>query len=263
MLIQGIRLVGVWNEMTETHSQAAGTFGIDGEDLTGCLANIVLNRVTILQGQDGAGDIWGSARNVTYQYSAFLRNLHPVTISHAPGGEPAQARKNLSIHHNLFAYSHERTPQIRGCNSMVNLEQNIMHQWDAYGFGGGYGTRIRCRNGGCPDSINMIGNHYTTASVSPSQALILGETSGNDTDQIIIAPQVYMSENFLPPENVDFGAALVEFPRDPQAAVTFIPKNDWIDKLLPFIGAPFRKADENQIFSEVSSQIAQDMSGSP
>lgn len=258
VLIQGIRLQGVWSEQTEAHSQAAGTFGVDGEDLTGCLENIVLNRVTIIKGQDGAGDIWGSARNITYQYSAFLRNLHPATISHAPGGEAAQARKNISIHHNLFAYSHERTPQIRGCNSGLNLEQNIMHQWDAYGFGGGYGTRIRCRNGGCPDKINLIGNHYTTASVSPSQAVILGETSGADPDQIMIAPQVFMSGNFLPPKNVDFGTALTEFPRDIQGVVTLIPKTDWLENLLPKIGAPFRTQDENQIFTEVEQRLAQD-----
>jgi len=100
VLIQGIRLEGVW-EGDRVHSNSAGTFGLDGENIPGCLENVVVNRVTIVRGQDGAGDIWGSARNVTYQYSAFFWNFHPSSISHSPGGELEQARENVSLHHKM------------------------------------------------------------------------------------------------------------------------------------------------------------------
>ena len=258
VLVQGVRLVGVWTRDTTDHSQNAGIFGLDGEDLVGCLNKIVLNRATIIDGQDSAGDIWGSATNVTYQYTAFFHNYHPNTMSHWPGGEESQRRENVSIHHNLYAYSHERNPQIRGNTRNFNYDQNIIHLWDAYGFPGGYGVRVRCRNGGCPENYNFTENHWTTASGSPADALILGDVRGADPDEALIAPELYMSGNFLPPENVDWGTALFEFPRPTIAEVTLFADNELVSQVLPNIGVPYRTSEEEAIFAEVGAQIQQD-----
>ena len=259
VLIQGIRSVGVWDGDTEDTSNNATTFGLDGEDLTRCLNNVVANRITVTNAQDSAGDIWGSATNVTYQYSAFLMNLHPSTISHSPGGEANQERERISLHHNLFALFHERGPQIRGNNLDFNFEQNIIHKWSDYGFGGGYGTRFRCRDGVCPQRINVIENHWTSGGQGLQTAIIIGESSGSGGDYNTIAPEVYMSGNVLPISNNDEGNAPSEFSRTAEANVTLYNDNQLVSDVLPFIGAPYRTEREQQIFDEVETRITQEL----
>lgn len=258
VLIQGIRSIGVWEGDTESTSNNATTMGLDGEDLPLCLTNVVLNRVTVAYAQDSAGDIWGSATNVTYQYSAFLKNLHPSTMSHSPGGEEDQERDRVSIHHNLFAYFHERAPQIRGDNRNFNMEQNIIHKWSDYGFGGGYGTRIRCRDGSCPTAINVIRNHWTSGGGSLGDAFAFGENTGNDSDDATIAPQVYTQDNITPNSNNVTGEASSEFPRPAIANVTLYDPSEVATEVLPYIGAPYRTQDEQNIFDEVEIRLIQE-----
>jgi len=258
VLVQGIRFVGVWEGIDEMHSQNAATIAIDGEDLPLCLHHVVLNRITVRGAQDSGGDIWGSARDVTVQYSAFLESLHPNTYSHFPGGVPDQQRERFSNHHNLYGWIHERGPQVRGDNRDMNFEQNIMHRWGDYGFGGGYAMRLRCRDAACPQRINLIANHFTGAAANLETGLILGEAAGDDPDGTTVEPQVYMADNWLPPENLDAGTAASEFPRDPEADVTLFAPGDVVDSVLPNIGAPYRTAEEDALFAEVAAQIETD-----
>jgi len=258
VLIQGIRFVGVWAGTSEDHSQNAATIALDGEDLPLCLKNVVLNRVTVVSAQDSGGDIWGSVTDVTFQYSAFLRSLHPNTYSHFPGDVADQQRERISNHHNLYAYIHERSPQIVGNVWDLNLEQNIFHNWAAFGFGGGYEVRIRCRDTGCPERLNLIENHWTSFGQNLSEALILGDSSGAGDDGSLPA-QVYLAGNRLPGENVDSGSAGSEFPRSTEAEVTLVSDDQLVSGVLPLIGAPYRTDDENQIFGEVADQIAAEL----
>ena len=259
VLVQGIRFRGVWTRDTEDHSQNAATIALDGEDFPLCLRNVVLNRVTVVDAQDSGGDIWGSAQDVTVQYSAFLYSLHPNTISHFPGGETDQQRERLSNHHNLYAYIHERGPQVRGDNRDHNYEQNVMHRWAAFGFGGGYAMRLRCRDGVCPQRLNVAHNHFTGGGANPEAALILGEVAGADADETTIAPEVFMDGNWLPPENADAGTAAAAFDRPEEAEVTIYEDTELVDVVLPRIGAPYRTAEEDQLFEEVATQITEDL----
>ena len=251
VLIQGLRFVGVWDTTSESHSQNAVTIGIDGEDYPGCIENIVFNRVTITNAQDAAGDIWGSAQNITYQYSAFINSLHPQSHSHWPGGVAGQERRYISIHHNLYAYNHERQTNVRGNTWDYNFEQNIIHAWDPFGFGGGYGTQFRCRNGACPQRINLIDNHYTSSPATPagSYSYALLFTDGASTDE------VYTSGNRFPSQESDRGTATVEFPRSSAADITRYAGNELTSRVLPNIGAPYRTAEEELLFTEVAGQI--------
>ncbi len=259
VLIEGIRFEGVWEGESEAHDQGAGTLGIDGEDLTLCIENVVFNRVTVIHAQDAGGDMWGSVRDVTVQYSAFLDSLHPNTYSHWPGGETNQERQRISNHHNLYAYIHERGVQMRAKVLDLNFEQNIIHRWAAFGFGGGYGTRIRCRQAFCPERINLLENHWTSAGSRLDSALILGESAGADTDQSVIAPQVYMSGNRLPAANVDVGTASTVFSRPSIANVTLYSDQQLLTEVLPNIGVPYRTQEESDIFAEVHAQIAEEL----
>ena len=258
VLVQGIRFQGVWQGVDEMHSQNAATIAIDGEDLPLCLHDVVLNRITVRGAQDSGGDIWGSATDVTVQYSAFIESLHPNTYSHFPGGVADQQRERISNHHNLYGWIHERGPQVRGDNRDMNFEQNIMHRWADYGFGGGYAMRLRCRDGACPQRINLIGNHFTAAASALQTGLVLGEVAGVDADDATIEPEVYMSDNWLPPENLDAGTAAAEFPRDPEAVVTIVSHEEVVDAVLPSIGVPFRTAAEDALFAEVAAQLDAD-----
>ncbi|MEM6989966.1 MAG: hypothetical protein AAF721_05700 [Myxococcota bacterium] len=261
VLVQGIRFVGVWTHDTEEHDQNAGTIGLDGEDLTLCVRNVVINRVTVLDAQDTGGDIWGSVTDVTVQYSAFLYSLHPNTYSHFPGGEADQQRERISNHHNVYAYIHERGPQVRGDIRDSNFEENIMHRWAAFGFGGGYAMRLRCRDGFCPQRLNVIGNHFTSGGPSLETALIVGDVSGNDADEAAIDGEVFMSGNRLPPQNVDETAAPAEFAREPEAEVTLFGPEGLVDQVLPNVGTHFRTAEEVGIFEEIGQQVTEDLGG--
>jgi len=139
-----------------------------------------------------------------------------------------------------------------------NFEQNIMHRWDAFGFGGGYGTRLRCRNGACPERVNLIQNHWTSGGVSLDSALILGDAPGAGDDAPIGA-QVYMEGNRLPAENQDRGAATAVFTRSTEAEVTLVDDALLVSDVLPLIGAPHRTPEETALFLEVALQIETDL----
>jgi hypothetical protein len=250
-LIQGLRFVGVWDASSEAHSQNASTLGIDGEDYTGCVNNIVFNRVTISNAQDTAGDIWGSATNITFQYSAFINSLHPQSHSHYPGGVAGQERRYISIHHNLYAYNHERQTNVRGNTWDYNFEQNILHAWGPYGFGGGYATNFRCRGSGCPERINMIDNVYTSSPATPTGLLSQAVSFNDGADP----NQVYMRDNHFPSQESDRGTATNEFPRSSVADITRYAQNELTTEVIPNIGAPYRTAEEALLFAEVADQI--------
>jgi pectate lyase len=251
VLIQGVRFIGVWDASSEAHSQNANTLGIDGEDFTSCINNIVFNRITISNAQDTAGDIWGSATNITFQYSAFINSLHPQSHSHSPGGVAGQERRYISIHHNLYAYNHERQTNIRGNTWDYNFEQNILHAWGPFGFGGGYATQFRCRNGGCPQRINLLDNYYTSSPATPtnkySYAIVFDDGASSD--------EVYSNGNRFPSQESDRGTATSEFTRSSVADITRYPLNELTTKVLPNIGAPYRTAEEDLLFTEVAGQI--------
>ncbi len=256
VLLRGFRIRGTWTPDQGELGNNFPSLAVDGENIPGCVHHVVFDRMTVSEAVDSAGDIWGGATDITIQYSAFINNYHPSTWSHFPGGEPGQARERLSAHHNLYANNHERNPQIRASVVDLNYEQNIVHNWDAHGFGGGYGIRIRCRNGACPERLNFIANHFTMTSVTPNEAIVLGEVVGADGDEDLIAPELFMADNTLPPANVDMGTAASEFPRPPVAEVDLFEAGAVADEVLPWVGAPHRTPQEEAIFEEVAETLA-------
>ncbi|MEM6991738.1 MAG: hypothetical protein AAF721_14625 [Myxococcota bacterium] len=259
VLVRGLRILGTWTPDQGSVGENWPSLILDGENVPGCLHHVVLDRVTVVGAIDSAGDIWGGATDVTVQYSAFLGNYHPSTWSHFPGGEPGQQRERISAHHNLWANNHERNPQIRALVLDLNYEQNIVHNWDAYGFRGGYGVRIRCRNGVCPQRLNFIGNHFTSTSSATGQTMVLGDVVGPDPDETMIAPEVYLADNRVPAGNTDNGSAPAEFPRPPVAEVDLVDPSEVVDAVLPHVGAPYRPATEEAIFDEVAATIEDEL----
>lgn len=240
VLIQGLRFKGVWSRNSESHSQNAGIMSVDGEDQKGCLKNVVLHRNTWIDGQDAAGQIWGSVVDLTLSHNLFAYNYHPQSISHWPGNEPGQERERFSIHHNVYAYAHERIPNIRGNVWDVNMVQNAFLNWDAFGFAGGYATRFRCRNGGCPLRINMTDNFYSSNN-NNGNALLFDD--GADRGQ------VYSANNIFPAQENERGEASSPF--ELNDGVSILSNADWRARIESGVGHPYPTAEEQAVLSEL------------
>lgn len=245
VLVQGLRFTGVWDEVSEATNQNADVLGIDGEDLVNCLNNIVIWRNSFAYAQDTGAGLWGSVKNLTFAYNMIYNSLHPQQISHWPGGATDQERQYLSIHHNIYAYTHERTPNFRGNVWDVSLIQNVFHKWDAFGFPGGYSTSFRCRGTGCPLRINMTNNHWTSGGTLLDYALIFAD--GADP------AQVYSANNRLPTEETEDGTAASAFSLSDNISV--LTPNEFATQSFSYIGHPYPIAEETAIKNEVRSQM--------
>ncbi len=246
VLVQGLRFKGTWPRNTETHNQNAGNMSIDGEDLPGCLKNVVLWRNTYVSAQDSSGDMWGSMQDVTFAYNLVIYSLHPQSISHFPGDTAGQEGQRISVHHNVYAHVHERIPNVRGNIWDANIEQNIFHRWAAFGFGGGYATKFRCRGSGCPMRINLLENHYTSTGTALDHALDFQD--GADP------AQVFSSGNRFPKEETEDGSAAKAFPRTD--SVTLLPDNAVAAQMLPHVGQPTRTAEESAVLKEIETAVS-------
>lgn len=249
VLIQGIRFRGVWTRDTEVHSQNADNLQIDGEDLKGCLKNVVIWRNTFIDGQDTAGGIWGSVTDVTFGYNLVVYNLHPQQISHFPGGEAGQQRERISLHHNIYAYAHERLPNIRGNSWDIDIVQNIFHKWGAFGFGGGYATKFRCRGGGCPMRVNLLENHWTSGGSFLSSAISY-EDGGSPNE-------IYMSGNIVPDSETDTGLAVVPFPSP--NSYTVYSDNEFVTGMFKYVGHAYPTSEEEAVKNEVAQQVLSEL----
>jgi pectate lyase len=245
VLVQGLRFKGVWRRDTDAHSQNASNLAVDGEDFRNCLKNVVIWRNTFINGQDTVGGFWGSVTDSTFAYNFVLYNYHPQQISHYPGGVDGQERQRLSIHHNIYAYAHDRIPNVRGNVWDTNLYQNVFHKWAAYGFGGGYATRFRCRGGGCPRRINLISNHYTSGGTLLDHAV--------DFIDGAAPSQVYMSETTVPSAEREGGSAAQPFANDD--GVTLFPALEFVNDKFQFIGHLYPTAEEARVMEEVKTQV--------
>lgn len=257
VLVQGVRFLGTWDGTQHDIEQGA-TLELTAREVHDCMRNIVLNRVTLIASADAAGDMIGSIADVTVQYSAFLRSHHPMEITNRPGEPLRHAR--ISLHHNVFGYFHERSPQLRGPIEDVDLVQNVFMNWNAYDFGGGYAIRLRCRDGDCPTRVNFEGNHWASGSGSPTHALVFGTSPEQDQDDGPISANVFMRDNVLPADNANFGLAPTHFDRPAIASVSVVDRGEYNTRALPWVGAPHRTDIEASVFDEVASRVANDQS---
>lgn len=249
VLVQGLRFKGVWSRTSTAHSQNADNLGMDGEDFTNCLRNVVVWRNTFINGQDTVAGFWGSVTDATFAYNFLLYNYHPQQISHWPGNETNQQRERLSIHHNIYAYAHERLPNIRGNTWQLNITQNVFHRWNAFGFGWGYATKFRCRNGGCPQQVNLVQNHWTSAGSALNAAIEFQDGASTS--------QVYMRDNTIPSQETDRGTAATAF-NNPDGVTTY-SNEEFVSEMFQYIGHQYPSAEETSVKQEVRSTVESEM----
>jgi hypothetical protein len=150
-------------------------FGIDGDE--GPVSEVVVDRVTIVGGTDGALDIVGDVSDVTVQRTLLYGTPLAQLIKYG-------RQRRISLHHNIYIGNGERNPQIRGDAEDIDFVSNIIDDCSIRQDGVGnrfdpYGMRIDNRNGavfanvvdnflGCRSQIIGSGGRiYTSGNAGP------------------------------------------------------------------------------------------------
>ncbi len=272
IIIRHLRVQGLWSIGHADMGNHAGTMRIAGDDIR----RIILDHITTRNAADSGLDIWGDIRDVTIQYCLIANSLHPQTISDYPA--PYRERRNISIHHCIYANNEERNPQMRALTRTVDYVNNIVYNWVWYG--------IRVKNKWKPGepkvTANIINNVFIPGGGQPSWALVYGKSPGRDDKDdgpSETLPQgsvytesdmdsLYVSGNLLPRENMDHYSTIpVPLPIPEYARVTTFPASALADSVLPFVGTHYPLEDELALFNTIrdslSARIHSQVAGSP
>ncbi|MCH7884912.1 MAG: right-handed parallel beta-helix repeat-containing protein, partial [Planctomycetes bacterium] len=242
IIIRHVRFWGLWQDGGPTSNNAV-TIGIDGDSGPDYIAkNIVLDHVTVRNATDSGPDIWGEVSDLTFSWCFFFYNRHPTTMSHYPA--PYQTRRNISMHHNVYAENGERNPQIRGDTHDLDFVNNVIFNWGNYG--GTYGVKLRDREEVWPSRINIVNNFFSSQN-NPSNGL-----SCQCQNSCTSIPDVYVGGNVV--ENPDLsGCTLlsspVAFPAS--ARVTTYAVEDLGTLMLPGVGMLYRDTEEQTIMNRI------------
>jgi hypothetical protein len=216
-------------------------------------------------------DLYGEISNVTIQYCLIAYSFHPQTISHVSRRHGFKKRRNISIHHNVYARNCERNPQLRADVRKVDYVNNIVYDWSYGEEDQGYGVRIKnkWRPGEPKVTINLINNAFI-ATRRPEWALVYGKDAGseeNDEGPDTFLPQgtvykesdmdsLYVSGNLLPEENMDHYSTIDNpLPIPDYAGVTTWPIETLADSVVPFAGTHFPLEDEQEIFNAIADSL--------
>ena len=239
LIIRYLRFDGVWDG-GEDHSQNSATITIDGENNPEGVYRIVLDHLVCIRASDGSPDMWGNVRDVTLSWSMLHHSLHPTTISWSGAGA---TRERISLHHNVYAYNHERNPQVRGAVRQLDIVNSIVFEWKL--FGGGYGLRLRELDGVVPTDVNIVGSFFASEELPDLGVVLEPSTYPGD---------VYMSGNL----GTDEGLATVDTPFDvpAEARVTTFEATALDTEMLPFVGLPVRTEEEQATLDAIAAAIA-------
>jgi len=254
---------------SDTSQNYTGTIGIYTRNARP-VKNIIFDHVTTRTAIDSGLDIWGEVHNITIQYCLIAYCNHPQTISHY--SEPKfKKRRNISIHHNVYARNNERNPQFRADVRDVDYVNNIVYDWGYWSESEGYGVRIK--NKWEPGEPKVTGNFINNAFIAtrrPAWALVYGRDPGreeNDDGPVLALPQgivykdsdmdsIYVSGNILPKENMDnYSTVENPIPIPDYAKVTTYNAIELADSVVPFVGTHYPLDDEQDIFNAITDSL--------
>ncbi len=224
--------------------------------------NIIFDHLT-MHGLQDKTTFWGRVENATVSWCLFYDSYMATLVSFY--GRPYDyRRKGISFHHNVYARSTQRNPQLRGWIRRFDYVNNVVYGWDHYGM------RVKNEPGERSVNANIINNVFCPADVRQEAALIYGWDPGPDyadrgPDEDL--PQgtvntankmgdLYVAGNILPPENRDQYSTIPEPLEIPEwARVTTHPAPQLGEKVLPLTGMKYRNERENQLIDEVSQAL--------
>ena len=208
VIIHHLRFAGLWGD-DPRHEVGLRLLGIGGRPTAeASTENIVFDHLSMCGLQDKT-TFWGHVCNVTVSqclfYDSYMATL--VSFYNYPFD---RIRDGYSFHHNVYARSVQRNPQLRGWIDNFNYVNNIVYAWEVYGM------RIKNEPGERSINANVVNNLFL-----PTQrhdwALVYGWQPGPDyadraprTDwpqgtvyKDSAMGQLYVAGNILPPENRD------------------------------------------------------------
>lgn len=122
----------------------------------GGVYNVIVDHCSFSWATDEVVNSWYDAHHITVQWSIISEGLHCST--HPDGCHSkgmllgGKGSNSISIHHNLFAHNHERSPRIK-TNGLVDVVNNVIYNSK---FSGGWGPSHI--TGFVP--VNYIGNYF-------------------------------------------------------------------------------------------------------
>jgi pectate lyase len=272
IILRYLRIKGTYLITSDGNESSNAFIGLDGDwGGIGEVTNVVMDHLTIENGTDGACDIWGKVSSVTMSWCLIMDNFHPSTLSFvSETGDPDQARRRISIHHNVWARNAERNPQIRGDVADLDYVNNIIYDWGHWEAPFGYGIRIRNVPGEAKVSGNIVNNYFLPVTVSSNSALIYGILPGADADDggPASAPSqgtvmtnslmgnLWVSGNRLPAENMDQYSTIPKpNPVPTNAHVTTHHVLELRDRVVPNVGMKYRTEEEQALLYEIAAAM--------
>ncbi len=262
-IISHIRFEGLWDRCQQ-HVSGWNMLGVYCDDRTGGSAsNVVFDHLTVRYLQDKIS-FWGAVRNVTVSNCLFY-DSHMATLVSFYGHPYDLLRKGITFHHNVYARSTQRNPQLRGWIEDFEYINNIVYGWNEYGM------RIKNQPGEKSINANVLNNLFVPGEKRRDSALIYGWDPGPDyadggpdedlpqgtvyTDSDM--GKLYVAGNILPPENRDQYSTIrqpLEIPN--WAKITTCDAKDLPDTLLGEVGMMYRDEREDVLLAEVARAAA-------
>ena len=149
--------------------------------------NIVYDHITGLAAGDGIFDMRSNVHDVTFSYNSIA---FTVSVS-AFSGSASQPRRDISVHHNMWARNSDRMPRIRRNVDTLDFVNNVIYSWDdgrrcddsanpACKEQGSGATMVKADAGDTPSRVNIVNNYYEAGPTGdPDEAIVYG-TGGPD-----------------------------------------------------------------------------------
>jgi hypothetical protein len=143
---------------------------IDGIQIAYGAYNVIIDHVSVTGSADGNIDITESSHDVTVSWSLVGGNGKNMLVKYNPS--------RVTLHHNLFVESLQRSPQIRiddagtsASETTADIRNNVIAGW-----GGGYGTIIWYG-----PWANLVNNFYSSADDAITLTAARAYVSGNQS----------------------------------------------------------------------------------
>lgn len=212
-------------------------------------SNILIDRCTFYQASDKAVDLTSYVQNVTVQRSLFYGSAVTMLIKY-------DTRKNISIHHNVFAHNGERHPQAKGDMRLLDFVNNVVYLNDVRNYPDGgrtspYGTRLHSCGAGCDSPGDVIANLVNNAYIGAGAhiELLTGPGGGSNANTYI------KGNHCVPASNCPVSQRATPTLVPATYAVTTLALTQLVSQMLPYVGAPNRTALDQRHLDEVAAVL--------
>jgi hypothetical protein len=205
-------------------------------------ARIVYDHMTCASANDGAGDIWGTVSDVTYSWNLYRDTRTAAVFS------SDHLRRNISVHHNVFANNNERQIKTNQRNEMIEYINNVVYGW---GWHVPTGSALDLDAQGYTSThpmINVINNrfHFVSGLNGGANQAIVRHGTG----------RVFFAGNIVPAGESDVTSSSSAQHVIPSIArVTTYAAASLGDTVVPCVGMMHPTSAERQLLQTISAAI--------